>query len=77
LLAELAQVRSHYAGVSQTVQQREHGRDRTNGKDGGIGRLISLVGNCNFAGPQASVGDCIGDEVSYAETDRADEFAHL
>jgi hypothetical protein len=77
MLAELAQVRSDYAGVSQTVQQREHGRDRTNGKDGRIGRLISLIGDCNFAGPQPSVGYRIGDKIGESETDRAGELAHL
>jgi hypothetical protein len=77
LLAELAQVRSHYVGVAQTVQQREHRRDRTNGKDGRIGRLISLIGDCNFAGLQPSVGDRIGDEIGESETGRADELAHL
>ena len=77
LLAQLAQVRSHYVGVSQTVQQRDRGRDRTNGKDGRIGRLIPLIGACNVAGPQPSVGDRIGDEIGESETDRADELAHL
>ena len=77
LLAELAQVRSHYVGVAQTVQQRERGRDRTNGKDGRIGRLISLIGDCNFAGPQPSVGYRICDKIGESETDRADELAHL
>jgi hypothetical protein len=77
LLAELAQVRSHYVGVAQTVQQRERGRDRTDGKGGRIGRLISLIGDCNVAGPQPSVGDRIGDEIGESETDRADELAHL
>ena len=77
MLAELAQVRSHYVGVLQTVQQRERGRDRTNGKNGRIGRLISLIGDCNVAGPQPSEGDRIGDEIGESKTDRADELAHL
>ena len=77
LLAELAHVRSDYAGITKAVRERDCRGDHAKAQHCGVGRLVSLIGYRDIAGPQPSVGDRIGDEIGESETDRADELAHL
>ena len=59
------------------VRERERGGDHAKAQNRYIGSLVAFVGDSDVAGPQPSIGDCIGDEVGAPETHRADELAHL
>jgi hypothetical protein len=63
---------SHQEGVAETITQREHGRDHPEAQYHCVRRMVYVIGDQNLAGLEASICECIRDEVCDAQTHRTD-----
>ena len=70
LLAELEHICSHQAGVAETITQREHGRDHPEAQYHSVRRMVCVSVVPNLAGSEASICECICDEVRDAQAHR-------
>ena len=70
LLAELEHMCSHQAGVAESITQREHGRDHPEAQYHSVRRMVYVIAVPNLAGSEASICECICDEVRDAQAHR-------
>jgi hypothetical protein len=70
LPAELEHICSHQAGVAETISQREHGGDHPEAQYHCVRRMVYVIGDLNLAGLEASICECICDEVRDAQAHR-------
>ena len=70
LVAELKHIFSHQAGVAETITQREHGGDHPEAQYHCVHRTVCVIGDLNLAGLEASICECICDEVRDAQAHR-------
>jgi hypothetical protein len=77
LLAQLEHVSLHQAGVPKAEPKREHRGHDAKAQYRRVGCLVPLIAHCDVTGPQPSVGNSIGYDISQPHEDRADQLAHL